>query len=110
MARPFYVYMLRCSDGSYYVGQTDDLEKRYTEHQTGGKCVYTSARRPVELVWSAEFPTRIEAKEFEARLKRWSRAKKQALIDWNEAALHQASEKRDWDGYRKRSQERDAGK
>ncbi len=81
MGRSFYAYMLKCSDGSYYVGSTDDLEKRIGQHQTGEGCKYTLTRRPVKLVWSEEFPAREEAKAMEARLKGWRRAKKEALIE-----------------------------
>ncbi|WP_374405599.1 TrmJ/YjtD family RNA methyltransferase [Pelagerythrobacter sp.] len=84
MAEDFYAYMLRCADGSYYVGHTDDLEPRIEAHQNGSLGGYTARRRPVELVWSADFPTRDEAFEAERKIKGWSRAKKQALIrgDW----------------------------
>jgi predicted GIY-YIG superfamily endonuclease len=80
----FWVYLLRCSDGRYYTGHTDDLERRMAEHQTGGKCDFTSRRRPVALVWSEYFQTRLEAKEAERTVGGWSRAKKEALIrgDW----------------------------
>lgn len=69
MARPFFTYMLRCSDKSYYVGHTDDLERRIAEHKTGAIGVYAATRRPVQLVWFEEFPTRDEAKVVEAQLK-----------------------------------------
>ena len=80
----FWTYMLKCADGSYYTGQTDNLEHRFAQHQTGGLCDYTARRRPVRLVWSQEFPTRLEALEAERRIKPWSRAKKEALVrgDW----------------------------
>jgi predicted GIY-YIG superfamily endonuclease len=81
-----WVYLLRCSDGSYYVGHTDNLEKRVEEHQSGDFGGYTSKRRPVQLVHSQDFPTREEAFAAERQIKGWSRAKKEALIrtDWNE--------------------------
>lgn len=84
MSLPFHTYMLRCADGSYYIGHTDDLERRIAEHHHGQIPGYTATRRPVELVWNDIFPTRIEAMEAERKLKGWSRAKKQALIggDW----------------------------
>ncbi|HEX8908899.1 MAG TPA: GIY-YIG nuclease family protein [Anaeromyxobacteraceae bacterium] len=84
--KPFWVYMLRCSDGSYYVGQTDDLEKRIAEHQAGSIPGHTSTRRPVELVFATEMTTRDEALQRERQLKRWTRAKKDALVrgDWGE--------------------------
>jgi tRNA/rRNA methyltransferase len=80
----FYTYMLRCADQSYYVGHTEDLDARLTQHQNGDFPGYTHKRRPVELVWCGDFPTRHEALEFETRIKGWSRAKKEALIagDW----------------------------
>jgi predicted GIY-YIG superfamily endonuclease len=80
----FSVYMLSCSDDSFYVGHTDDLERRYAQHQSGELAGYTSTRRPVKLVWSQEFASREEALRSELRIKSWSRAKKQALIrsDW----------------------------
>ena len=80
----FWAYMLRCRDGSYYVGHTDQLEYRVGQHQSGELPGYTSSRRPVELVWSADFSSRIEALEAERKIKGWSRSKKEALIrgDW----------------------------
>ncbi|WP_421852938.1 Mov34/MPN/PAD-1 family protein [Novosphingobium sp.] len=80
----FHAYLLRCSDGSYYAGHTDNLEQRMGQHQTGILGGYTARRRPVTLVWSERFPTRDEAFAAERKLKGWSRAKKEALIagDW----------------------------
>ena len=82
----FWAYLLRCADGSLYAGHTDDLDKRIGEHLTGTCGGYTATRLPVELVWSQECPTRIEALSFERQIKGWSRAKKEALIrgDWGE--------------------------
>jgi predicted GIY-YIG superfamily endonuclease len=80
----FWVYILRCRDGSYYTGHTDDLEKRLWQHREGKMCDWTRRRLPVELVWCDWTGTRYEALEFERRVKNWSRAKKEALIagDW----------------------------
>ncbi len=80
-----WVYILRCSDRSYYIGSTTDLERRLWEHQTGFYKGYTSSRLPVELVWSADFPTEHDAFLFERQVKGWTRAKKEALIqgEWN---------------------------
>jgi len=82
--KPFYVYLLRCADGSYYCGQTDDLDARLLVHQTTDEG-YTATRKPLELVWRGDFETRHEAIAFEQRVKGWSRAKKEALIrgDWH---------------------------
>ena len=81
----FYVYILRCSDGSYYTGHTDNLEARLAAHQRGEIPGYTFARRPVELVFSEDLPSRQDAFERERQIKGWSRAKKEALIakDWD---------------------------
>jgi LAO/AO transport system kinase len=82
--KPFFVYLLRCADGSYYVGHSDDLGLRVAQHQQGEIDGYTRTRRPIELAWSQETSTREEALAAELRLKGWSRAKKEALIkgDW----------------------------
>jgi len=81
----FYTYLLRCSDGSYYAGHTDNLEARVAQHQRGLTTGYTLGRTPIELVWTQMFATRDEAFAAERRIKGWSRAKKEALIagDWN---------------------------
>jgi len=79
----FYVYILRCADGSYYVGHTDDLEDRISAHQRGEVPGYTHTRRPVRLMFADEFATRQEALERERQIKGWSRAKKEALIAGN---------------------------
>ena len=85
----FYAYMLRCADGSYYVGHTDDLDARVGAHQSGLMPGYTQKRRPVALVWSQEFHERDEAFRAERQVKGWSRAKKEALIqgDWDAVRL-----------------------
>ena len=80
MLKPFITYMLRCADGSYYLGHTDELEKRIAEHQHGEGSAWTKSRLPVELVWRQEFPDREAARVAEHQIKRWSRAKKEALI------------------------------
>jgi predicted GIY-YIG superfamily endonuclease len=75
----FYVYILRCSDGSYYVGHTDDLETRIAAHNRGEIEGYTRGRRPVRLVFADGFPSREDALWRERQIKGWSRAKKEAL-------------------------------
>lgn len=81
----FYVYILKCSDGSYYTGHTDNLEKRLAAHNEGEVPGYTLSRRPVALVSADTFATRQDAFERERQIKGWSRAKKEALIkgDWD---------------------------
>jgi len=80
----FHVYILRCADGTYYCGHTDDLEQRIAQHHSGEIKGYTSDRLPLEYMWSAEFETRAEALSAEMQIKGWSRKKKEALIagDW----------------------------
>ena len=80
MLKPFVTYMLRCADDSYYLGHTDELDKRIAEHQHGEGCEWTKSRRPVELVWRQEFPDRDAARAAEQQIKKWNRAKKEALI------------------------------
>jgi predicted GIY-YIG superfamily endonuclease len=77
---PFYVYILECSDGTYYTGHTDDLDRRMAQHGRGEGSKYTTNRRPLELAWIADFQTRSEAFELERRMHGWSRAKKEALM------------------------------
>lgn len=82
----FYAYILHCADGTYYAGHTDNLEARIALHDSGQLPGWTRSRRPVRLVWSEPFQTRLEALEAERKIKGWSRAKKEALIrgDWAE--------------------------
>jgi len=72
----FYVYILRCADGSYYTGHTDDLTTRLVAHRTGTFRGYTYSRRPVRLVFRQEFGSRDEAFVAERQIKGWSRRKK----------------------------------
>jgi len=80
----FWTYMLRCADGRFYVGHTDNLEQRMGQHDQRGFCDFTTRRRPVTLVWSQAMSTRDEALAAERQVKGWGRAKKEALItgDW----------------------------
>lgn len=86
--KPFWVYILRCNDGSYYSGHTDNLEVRISQHQTGESDGYTPTRRPVNLLWSQECATREEALAAELQIKGWSRKKKEAMMrgDWAEVS------------------------
>jgi LAO/AO transport system kinase len=86
--KPFFVYMLRCADGSFYVGHTDELERRVAQHRAGeiAGC-YTHDRRPVTLAWSQETASREEALSAELQIKGWARSKKQALIDGDWQAI-----------------------
>ena len=76
----FWTYMLKCADGRYYTGHTDDLERRIGQHEAGQGSQFTRKRLPVTLVWSETFSSRIEALEAERIVGGWSRAKKEAMI------------------------------
>ena len=83
-----FLYILLCSDGSYYVGCTSgDLEKRIAEHQAGTFDGYTAHRRPVSLVFQQGFAAIDEAIAAERQIKGWRREKKEALIRGDYAAL-----------------------
>ena len=76
----YYVYILRCSDNLLYTGFTNNLERRFEEHQQGrNKDCFTFARRPVELIFHQEFNDVEQAIYFEKKIKKWSAKKKQAL-------------------------------
>jgi predicted GIY-YIG superfamily endonuclease len=75
-----FVYIVRCSDGSLYTGYARDPKEREKTHNSGRGAKYTLGRRPVSLVYSEEFDTLGEALKREHQLKRWPRAKKEALV------------------------------
>jgi putative endonuclease len=75
-----YVYILRCSDNSYYVGSTRNLERRMNEHASGLGAAYTRRRLPIELVFAEEYEHVHEAYEREKQIQGWSRKKREALI------------------------------
>ena len=73
-------YILRLKSGGLYVGATTDMERRYGEHCSGRACRTTQVDPPVKLLCFEEFDTLIEARKRDAQLKKWSRAKKKALV------------------------------
>ena len=79
--KAYFIYILQCADGSFYVGSTADLQPRVRAHQAGKAAAYTAARRPVRLVYHQRFPSRADAVNRERQIKRWTHHKKQALID-----------------------------
>jgi len=76
-----YMYILKCRDGSYYTGSTNDLERRLWQHQNGKGALYTRNRLPVELVYFEEYDRIDYAFYREKQVKDWSRKKKEALIE-----------------------------
>jgi len=86
-AHNYYVYILECSDGFYYTGVTNNLDKRIWEHNEGiNKSSFTYNRRPVVLKYFQRFQNIDDAILFEKQIKGWNRKKKEALFneDWNE--------------------------
>lgn len=76
----WYVYILECGDGSYYVGQTSNLAKRIDQHNSGDGANHTYLRGPVKLIYTEQVDSVASAVKRERQLKGWSRAKKEALI------------------------------
>lgn len=91
-----FVYMLRCADGSYYVGSAtgDDLQPRIDQHNAGAFKGYTYSRRPVVVVWSDYFDRITDGIAAERQIKGWSRAKKEALIESDWATLETLAQRR----------------
>jgi putative endonuclease len=77
----WYVYAVRCNDGSYYIGITNDIAKRIRKHNKGTASKYTRCRRPVFLIYQLEVDTRSEALKVEARMKKMSHLEKERLED-----------------------------
>ena len=92
----YYVYILRCADGSYYTGLTEDLEIQLAQHQMGELPGYTQNRRPIELVFSDQFTSMDDAINRERQIKGWSRSKKEALIAGDWARLLELSRSREY--------------
>ena len=76
---PWYVYMLRCGDGTLYTGITDDIDRRFAAHQAGKGAKYTRGRGPLELVYREELADKSAALKREYQIKRLPRLEKQAL-------------------------------
>lgn len=76
-----YTYILECSDGSYYTGSTKDLEQRIELHQSENGALHTKSRLPLRLVYYEEYSRNDWAFDREKQIQKWSRAKKEALIE-----------------------------
>ena len=76
----YFIYLVECSDRSYYCGYTNDLNKRIETHNKGNGGKYTKRRLPVELIYSEEFETRSEAMKRECAIKKFSRRQKEELV------------------------------
>ena len=90
-----HTYMLRCADDTYYVGSTIDLERRLWQHNNDPEGpVYTRRRRPVRLVWAAEFESVEQAYLYEKQIQGWNRRKREALIRGDFDALPDLSRRK----------------
>ena len=87
-----WVYILECSDGSFYTGSTNNLDYRLTQHKAGDGANYTKKRLPVKLIYFDHFQYVSDAFDREKQLQGWSRAKKLALIKNQNEDLHDLSE------------------
>jgi putative endonuclease len=95
MTEGAWLYILRCADSSYYIGTTrSSLDSRIAQHNAGTFEGYTATRRPVELIFSQWFDRITDAIENERKLKKWSRAKKEALIRGDFASLQQLAKRK----------------
>ena len=89
-----WMYILKCGDGSYYVGSTRSLDLRLSQHQSGKGSRYSSGRLPVELVYAEEYDSIMDAYAREKQVQSWSRAKREALINEKPELLSALAKKR----------------
>ena len=95
LSHNYYVYIVQCSDGFYYTGFTNDLDRRMSEHNEGiDPTCYTYKKRPVELKYFEHFTVAIQGIEREKQLKGWSRKKKEALFNEDYELLKELSKAR----------------
>ncbi len=90
----YFVYIASCSDGTLYVGSTSDVLERERVHNEGRGAKYTAGRLPVRVVYSEGHESRSAAQQREAQLKKWSRAKKTALVERDGQRLHALAKRR----------------
>ena len=78
----YFVYLIECSDGSFYTGMTTNVERRFNEHKNGDGGHYTSSKKAIRVVYTEEHPDRSSALKREAQIKGWTRQKKLNLIQF----------------------------
>ena len=93
-ADSYFVYIVRCADDSLYVGHTTDVPERVKVHNDGRGALWTASRRPVAVVYQEQHPSGANAIARERQLKRWTHAKKLALINGDKALLKSLSKRR----------------
>ncbi len=91
---PAYLYILRLKSGGLYIGATTDLDQRYKDHCSGKACRTTQLDPPVALFYSEEFQIFSEARKREAQIKRWTKAKKEALVSGDMVQLKNLAKSR----------------
>ena len=91
----WYTYILRCSNGSFYVGHTNCIEKRFMCHVSKHGAKFTAVNKPEQVEYKEEFISEKAAVQRELQIKKWTRAKKQALIDGNLVRLRELSKSHD---------------
>ena len=87
----WYTYILQCSDKSYYAGHTNNLSERVNRHNAGRAALWTACRLPVKLIYNEALETEEQAVNRERQIKKWSRAKKQALLTADKTSLKELS-------------------
>ena len=93
--KTYYVYILKCSDKTFYTGFTSDIDRRFQEHQDGKyKNSYTNSRKPLTLEFFAEFSSIQETISKEKQIKSWSQKKKIALINGDFDSLPNLAKKK----------------
>lgn len=80
--KPFYVYMVKCKDGTYYTGSTNNLERRLELHNSGHGAKYLRGRRPVRLVYKKRYRSQSQALKAEVRIKTFTHVQKMGLATW----------------------------
>jgi putative endonuclease len=89
-----YVYILKCADRTFYVGMSNDPVTRFAAHLDGSASRFTSVRLPVEMVYVEELDSLQAAVARERQIKRWTRAKKEALVSGDKDSLRKLSRRR----------------
>ena len=95
MVEVWWTYLVRCADGTYYVGSTQNVSERLKAHNGGRAARYTALRRPVRLVYTESYPNQRAAVRRERQLKRWGHAKRKALVEADKSLLMKLSRSRE---------------
>lgn len=83
----WYVYLIQCDNGSFYTGVTSDLERRFQEHETPSGSFHTKLHKPIKILYTEEYRTKIEALKREKQIKGWRREKKLNLIKFGKPVI-----------------------